>query len=46
MAKQLNVDMRFTADTSKAKQAINDLEQSLAKLGHGTMPKNAGIDPT
>ena len=45
MAKQLNVDMRFTADTSKAKQAITDLEQSLQKLGHSTMPKNAGIDP-
>ena len=45
MAKQLNVDMRFTADTSKAKQAINDLEQSLQKLGHSTMPANAGIDP-
>ena len=45
MAKQLNVDMRFTADTSKAKQAINDLEQSLQKLGHSSMPANAGIDP-
>lgn len=45
MAKQLNIDMRFNADTSKAKQAINDLEQSLQKLGHATMPKNQGIDP-
>lgn len=45
MAKQLNVDMRFTADTAKAKQAITDLEQSLQKLGHSSMPKNSGIDP-
>lgn len=45
MAKQLNVDMRFTADTGKAKQAVNDLEQSLQRLGHGAMPQNAGINP-
>ncbi len=45
MAKQLNVDMRFTADTSKAKQSINELQQAIQKLGYGSMPKNAGIDP-
>ena len=30
MAKQLNVDMRFTADTSQAKKAIQDLQNSLS----------------
>lgn len=43
MAKQLNVNMSFTADTSKAKQAINDLQSAIQKLGYGTAP--AGIDP-
>jgi len=46
MAKQLNVDMRFKADTSQAKKAIEDLNNSLSKLAYGSMPQNAGIDPT
>lgn len=32
MAKQLNVNMSFTADTSKAKQQIQDLQKSLQSL--------------
>ena len=45
MPKQYNVDLRFNADTTQAKKAITDLEQSLQKLGHSSMPKNSGIDP-
>ena len=45
MAKQLNVDMRFTADTSKAKQAIQELQNSIQKLGYGMTPKDNLIDP-
>lgn len=44
MAKQLNVDMRFTADTSKAKQSITELQQAIQKLGYGTVSKGV-IDP-
>lgn len=44
MAKQLNVDMRFTADTSKAKQSITELQQAIQKLGYGTASKGV-IDP-
>ena len=40
MAKQLNVDMRFTADTSKAKQSITELQAAIQKLGYGTAPKD------
>lgn len=40
MAKQLNVDMRFTADTSKAKQQITELQQAIQKLGYGVAPKD------
>ena len=32
MAKQLNVSLAFTADTSKAKQQLQDLQQSLNKI--------------
>jgi len=32
MAKQLNVDMRFTADTSNAKAQLQDLQSQLDKL--------------
>lgn len=32
MAKQLNVNLAFTADTSKAKAEVNSLQQSLAKI--------------
>lgn len=40
MAKQLNVDMRFTADTSKAKQQIAELQTAIQKLGYGSVPKD------
>ena len=33
MPKQLNVDLRFNADTSQAKKQIQDLQQTLSKLG-------------
>ena len=36
MAKQLNVDMRFTADPVKAKQAITELQTAIQKLGYGS----------
>ena len=39
MAKQLNVDLRFTADTSQAKRAIQDLQNSLSTIAK--MPGNA-----
>lgn len=39
MAKQLNVDMRFNADTSQAKRAIQDLQNSLSTIAK--MPGNA-----
>ena len=35
MSKQLNVNLAFTADTSKAKAEINSLQQSLAKISSG-----------
>lgn len=42
MAKQLNVNLAFSADTSKAKQAIMDLQTSLSKIA---LSNNTGIDP-
>ena len=39
MAKQLNVDLRFNADTSQAKRAIQDLQNSLSTIAK--MPGNA-----
>lgn len=33
MPKQLNVDMRFTADTSQVRKQIQDLQTQLSKLG-------------
>lgn len=36
MAKQLNVDLSFTADTSRAKSSIQDLQRSLAQLSSGS----------
>jgi len=33
MPKQLNIDLRFNADTSQAKKQIQDLQASLTKLG-------------
>ena len=45
MAKQLNVDLNFTADTSKAKQQINELQQAIQKLGYGSAPKDSLVNP-
>ena len=46
MAKQLNVDMRFTADTAKAKQAISELQTAIQKLGYGSSAAGSKvIDP-
>lgn len=46
MAKQLNVDMRFTADTSQAKTAINELQSAIQKLGYGSASQSKGVlDP-
>ena len=36
MAKQLNVNLAFTADTAKAKSAIRDLQNTLSQLGSST----------
>ena len=45
MAKQLNVNLAFKADTSQAKSAIMDLQSSLSKIA--TMNTNApGVDPS
>ena len=35
MSQQVNVNLAFTADTSKAKAEINSLQQSLAKISSG-----------
>ncbi len=43
MAKQLNVEMSFTADTSKAKQQIEQLQQALQKLSSGSSIQNKGL---
>lgn len=43
MAKQLNVNMSFTADTSKAKQAVQQLQQDIQKLAYGT-PQGIKVD--
>ena len=43
MPKQLNVDLRFNADTSQAKKQIQDLQTSLDKLGSGSA-KDLGLD--
>lgn len=42
MAKQLNVNLAFTADTSKARAEINSLQQSLAKISSGVGLAGAG----
>lgn len=42
MAKQLNVNLAFTADTSKAKAEINSLQQSLNKIASGVGLKGLG----
>ena len=43
MAKQLNVDMRFTADTSQAKGAIAELQGAIQKLGYGSASQSQGV---
>ena len=35
MAKQLNIDLMFNANTSKAKAAIEDLSRSLSHISSG-----------
>lgn len=42
MAKQLNVALDFTANTTQAKQQIQELQQLLTKVAHGT---ELGVDP-
>lgn len=42
MAKQLNVALDFTANTTQAKQSIQELQQLLAKLSYGT---DLGLKP-
>lgn len=39
MAKQLNVDMNFRANTNQAQQAIQQLQTTIQKLGYGSAPK-------
>ena len=41
MAKQLNVNLAFTADTGKAKAQLQDLQKQLTNL---TVPKNVNAD--
>ena len=44
MAKQLNVDLRFSADTSQAKKAIQDLQNTLSNLSLlGTQASTTGF---
>jgi hypothetical protein len=40
--------MVFDADTSKAKQSINELTQALNKLAYGSLPHNEKllVDPS
>ena len=42
MAKQLNVNLAFTADTTKARAEINALRQSLNQIGSGAGFKGVG----
>ena len=45
MAKQLNVDLRFNADTSQAKKAIQDLQNTLNNLSTwGTAASTTGFN--
>lgn len=45
MAKQLNVNMSFTADTTQAKSSIAELQQAIQKLGYGNIPIAEKINP-
>ena len=46
MAKQLNVNLSFTADASKARQQLKDLQQSLDKLISSTHGKTSELGLT
>lgn len=46
MAKQLNVNLSFTADTGKARQQLQDLQQSLDKLISSTNGKTSELGLT
>ena len=46
MAKQLNVNLSFTADTGKARQQLQDLQQSLDKLISSTNTKTTELGLT
>lgn len=46
MAKQLNVNLSFTADASKARQQLQDLQQSLDKLISSTNGKTSELGLT
>ena len=46
MAKQLNVNLAFTADTSKAKQQLQELQSSLDKLISSTNTKTGELGLT
>ena len=46
MAKQLNVDLRFSADTTQAKQQLQDLQASLNKLTSSTKQNLTGLGIT
>ena len=45
MAKQLNVNMKFTADTSQAKSQLQELQTSLNKITSGTYSPKKDIFP-
>ena len=46
MAKQLNVNLAFTADTSQVKTAINELQSSLSKIASMNTSGLSGVDAT
>ena len=46
MAKQLNVDLRFTADNGQAKRQIQDLQSALEKLMTSTGKNTSGLGIT
>lgn len=46
MAKQLNVELSFTANTAQAKQQIDELQRTLSKLSAGSSIQNKGLGIT
>ena len=46
MAKQLNVDLRFTANNAQAKQQIQDLQTALDKLMTMSGKSSSGLGIT